>query len=176
MVRHLGNAILTLFLFGMAVGAAVAAEDRPRELDSALQTVKREMLTLGERMRALKGNHRPEPESVSIYLAAEPDLVFRPEKVALRLDGETISELTLHDAQRRALKLGGAAPLYRGRLFQGRHRLEALFFGKGEGNEPVEYRETWKLEQSPGKRIKVELRLDNARFRRSPVVDMRVID
>ncbi len=177
MVRNLGNAIPLLLGLGMAATVATStADERPRELDTALQQVKRDMLLLDGRIRQLTGEGRQGLESISVYLTAEPDLAFRPEKVTLKLDGKIVAEFPLYDNQRLALKKGGAAPIYRGMLLQGSHRLEALFRGKGEDGAPIEYREQWDLEQSPGSHGEVVLHLDNARFRRMPAVDMRVVD
>ena len=178
MVRNLGNAILGVMLLGVGVasGAAISAEDRPKELDAALQQVKRDMLSLNDKLQQLFAKDEQQLESISVYLSAEPDLLFRLEKVILSLDDDKVSELRFRDSHRRALKMGGVAKVYQGTLFQGSHRLEVEFLGKGEDGKLVEYRERWSLEQSPGRDGRVELHLDNARFRRTPAVDMRVVD
>ncbi len=179
MVCDLKNTVLFIvFLCSCAVGGVVyAATEAPRELDLVLQQVKREMLGLDEKIRQLSGSGSQSGlETVSVYVSIDEGVSFRLEKMILKLDGKTVSELSFYSTQRQALKQGGAAPVHNGTLMQGKHRLEAIFVGTGKDGKRAEYREQWSLDQEPGRHSMVELHLGNSTFRQAPAIDMRVVD
>jgi len=179
MVCDLRNvALFTGFLCLCAVSGVVhAGSEAPRELDTALQQVKRDMLELDEKIRQLTGEgSQPGLETVSVYVSVEPDTSFQLEKIKLKLDGKTVSEPAFYRTQRQALKRGGAASIHTGTLMQGKHRLEAIFIGTGKNGKRAEYREQWSLTQSPGRHSMVELHLGNATFSQAPAIDLRVVD
>ena len=179
MVCNLRNVALFLGLLCLWVvsDAVHAATEAPRELDTALQQVKRDMLGLDEKIRQLTGDgSQPGLETVSVYVSVDADISFQLEKVRLKLDGKTVSEPAFYRTQQQALKRGGAANIHTGILMQGRHRLEAIFIGTGNNGKRAEYREQWNLTQLPGRRSMVELHLRNATFSQAPAIDMRVVD
>ncbi len=167
--------LFCLWAGGGAIAHAVA--ETPQELDRALQQVKRDMLELDEKIRQLSGNgNQSGLETVSVYVSVDEDISFRLEKVRVKLNGKTVSELSFYHAQQQALRQGGAAPVHKGTLMQGKHRLEVTFIGIGKDGKRAEYQERWHLDQQPGRHSMVELHLGNSTFRQAPAIDMRVVD
>ena len=152
-----------------------AANSTQLELDTALQQVKREMIELDEKIHRIDRN-QPRLETVSVYISVDKDILFQLEKIRLKLDGKTVSETVFYNTQQQALKLGGAAPVYKGTLMQGKHRFEATFIGTGKNGKRVEHRKQWSLAQPPGQHSMVELHLGNSTFSQTPSIDMRVVD
>lgn len=121
----------------LAQGAALAAEPLQTfpASDHSVQSLKRNAIELHRDLDVFERELlNPATNQVAVFVSLDAAAGVRLEQIELKLDNAVVADHRYTDGERRALLGGGAQRLYVGNVGAGKHRLVAVFAGKGPGD------------------------------------------
>jgi len=143
------------------------------ELDSEIQTIKEEILSINKDILALKelALTAPDEQLVVLVSIAAPGSML-PTSISLQLDGQAITHHDYTASEGEALRGGGAQRLYVGRIGEGEHRLEVLLSGRKNGDKSLNLQNSITFTKEPGQKY-LELQLGLDKRERHPDLTIR---
>jgi hypothetical protein len=143
------------------------------ELDSEIQTIKEEILSINKDILALRelALTAPDEQLVVLVSIAAPESIL-PASISLQLDGQAITRHDYTDSEGDALREGGVHRLYAGRLDKGEHRLEIVMSGRKNRDSPFDLQDTIIFTKETGQKY-MELQLGLDKRKRQPGLTIR---
>ena len=118
-----------VYILGGAIPLAHAQQQHPQttmELLRGSLALQRDITTAQQSAR-----EAAEPDRIRLILDADGALPFMITHIQLTLDGDTIVDRALNEADNSALQRGAMIPLFDGSLARGKHRLTATVTATG---------------------------------------------
>lgn len=132
---------------GMAHAANEINTAEDPALDVALQTLKKEVLSLNRDLFILEEELMfPANTQVAVYLSLDIGEFFALDSVTLKVNNREVASHLYTERQLDALSRGGVQRLFLGNLRSGEHELMAVFTGRGPNGR--DYRRATSLEFS----------------------------
>jgi len=123
--------LLTLIL-GFFVASVNADEDTDKALESSIEALKKEVLSLNRDLFILEEDLLfPANTQFSIFLSMNAGQQFTLDSVQLRIDDKNVANHLYTKRELAALSRGGVQRLYIGNLPSGEHEIVAVFIGIG---------------------------------------------
>jgi hypothetical protein len=115
-----------------AVEAEVAPEADSGSLDSEIEALKKEVLSLNRDLFILEEDLLfPSNTQFSVFLSLDSGVFFTLDSVQLKIDDNNVANHLYTERELAALKRGGVQRLYIGNLNSGEHEVVAIFTGIG---------------------------------------------
>ena len=128
------KALLLVFMLEFFTGAAHASEHTEETLESSIESLKKEVLSLNRDLFILEEDLLfPANTQFSIFLSMNSGQLFTLDSVQLRIDDKNVANHLYTERELAALNRGGVQRLYIGNLPSGEHEIVAVFSGIGPG-------------------------------------------
>ena len=131
---HLTKLLLLMLILGIFSASVNANEDTDETLESGIESLKKEVLSLNRDLFILEEDLLfPANTQFSIFLSMNAGQLFTLDSVQLRIDDKNVANHLYTERELAALERGGVQRLYIGNLASGEHEIVAVFTGVGPG-------------------------------------------
>jgi hypothetical protein len=131
-ITNLLKLLLLTLILGFFVASVNADEDTDKALESSIEALKKEVLSLNRDLFILEEDLLfPANTQFSIFLSMNAGQLFALDSVQLRIDDKNVANHLYTERELAALKRGGVQRLYIGNLPSGEHEIVAVFTGVG---------------------------------------------
>jgi len=131
---YLSKLSLLILMLGFFVTGVNANEDTDDTLESSIESLKKEVLSLNRDLFILEEDLLfPANTQFSIFLSTNAGQLFTLDSVQLRIDDKNVANHLYTERELAALERGGVQRLYIGNLASGEHEIVAVFTGVGPG-------------------------------------------
>ncbi len=123
---------LLILILGFFATSVNANEDTDKTLESSMESLKKEVLSLNRDLFILEEDLLfPANTQFSIFLSMNAGQLFTLDSVQLRIDDKNVANHLYTERELAALERGGVQRLYIGNLASGEHEIVAVFTGVG---------------------------------------------
>ncbi len=131
-IMNLSKLSLLTIMLGIFAASANANEDTDQALESSIEALKKEVLSLNRNLFILEEDLLfPANTQFSIFLSMNAGQLFTLDSVQLRIDDKNVANHLYTERELAALERGGVQRLYIGNLPSGEHEIIAVFTGVG---------------------------------------------
>jgi len=131
-ITNLPKLLLLILILGFFVASVNADEDTDEALESSIEVLKKEVLSLNRDLFILEEDLLfPANTQFSIFLSMNAGQLFTLDSVQLRIDDKNVANHLYTERELAALSRGGVQRLYIGNLPSGEHEIVAVFIGIG---------------------------------------------
>jgi len=131
-IIDLSKLLLLTVILGFLAASVNAAEDSDKTLESSIEELKKEVLSLNRDLFILEEDLLfPANTQFSIFLSMNAGQLFTLDSVQLRIDDKNVANHLYTERELAALTRGGVQRLYIGNLPSGEHEIVAVFTGVG---------------------------------------------
>jgi len=131
-ITNLPKLLLLTLILGFFVASVNADEDTDEALESSIEVLKKEVLSLNRDLFILEEDLLfPANTQFSIFLSMNAGQLFTLDSVQLRIDDKNVANHLYTERELAALSRGGVQRLYIGNLPSGEHEIVAVFIGIG---------------------------------------------
>jgi len=129
---YLSKLSLLILILGFFAASVNASEDADETLESGIEALKKEVLSLNRDLFILEEDLLfPANTQFSIFLSMNAGQLFTLDSVQLRIDDKNVANHLYTERELAALERGGVQRLYIGNLASGEHEIVAVFTGVG---------------------------------------------
>jgi hypothetical protein len=173
-IMNLSKLLLLTFMLGFWVASANAAEGTDETLESSIEALKKEVLSLNRDLFILEEDLLfPANTQFSIFLSMNAGSLFTLDSVQLKIDDKNVANHLYTDRELAALKRGGVQRLYLGNLPSGEHEVVAIFTGIGPNGRDYRRGKTVIIEKTSEPQF-VEFAVEDDSSKEQPRFDARI--
>ncbi len=166
--------LLSLALFVSAQIPVSADETKDRSLESSIEDLKKEVLSLNRDLFILEEDLLfPANTQFSVFVSLDAGTLFTLDSIQLRIDDKNVTNHLYTEREVAALKRGGVQRIYIGNLPSGEHEVVAIFTGLGPNGREYRRGKTVILEKT-GEPQFVEITIKDDNNKEQPEFDARI--
>jgi len=173
-ITNLPKLLLLTLILGFFVASVNADEDTDKALESSIEALKKEVLSLNRDLFILEEDLLfPANTQFSIFLSMNAGQLFTLDSVQLRIDDKNVANHLYTERELAALSRGGVQRLYIGNLPSGEHEIVAVFIGIGPNGRDYRRGKTIVVEKTTEPQF-VEFTIVDDVSKEQPEFDARV--
>ncbi len=174
MKKHNLLLLLLLVLFAPALVPASAAETEDQSLETSIEDLKKEVLSLNRDLFILEEDLLfPANTQFSVFISVDAGILFTLDSIQLKIDDKNVANHLYTERELAALKRGGIQRIYIGNLASGEHEIVAIFTGLGPGGREYRRGKTVELEKT-GEPQFVEFTIKDDGTKEQPEFDAKI--
>ncbi len=174
MKKHNLLLLLLLALFAPALVPASAAETEDQSLETSIEDLKKEVLSLNRDLFILEEDLLfPANTQFSVFISVDAGILFTLDSIQLKIDDKNVANHLYTERELAALKRGGIQRIYIGNLASGEHEIVAIFTGLGPGGREYRRGKTVELEKT-GEPQFVEFTIKDDGTKEQPEFDAKI--
>ena len=173
-IIHLSKLLLLALMLGFFTTSVNAGEDPDETLQSSIESLKKEVLSLNRDLFILEEDLLfPANTQFSIFLSINAGQLFTLDSVQLRIDEKNVTNHLYTERELAALRRGGVQRLYIGNLASGEHEIIAVFTGVGPNGRDYRRGKTIVVDKTTEPQF-VEFTIDDDTSKEQPEFNARV--
>lgn len=173
-IVNLSKLLLLTTVLGFWLASANADEDTDKILESGIEALKKEVLSLNRDLFILEEDLLfPANAQFSIFLSMNSGQLFTLDSVQLRIDDKNVANHLYTDRELAALKRGGVQRLYLGNLPSGEHEVVAIFTGIGPNDRNYRRGKTLIIEKTSEPQF-IEFTIEDDTSKEQPMFNARI--
>jgi hypothetical protein len=173
-VIYLSKLLLLVLMLGFFATSVNASEDTDETLESSIDSLKKEVLSLNRDLFILEEDLLfPANTQFSIFLSINAGQLFTLDSVQLRIDEKNVTNHLYTERELAALRRGGVQRLYIGNLPSGEHEIIAVFTGVGPNGRDYRRGKTIVVDKTTEPQF-VEFTIDDDTSKEQPEFNARV--
>lgn len=166
--------LLSFFWSGLVQFSAYAAELEDKALETSIEDLKKEVLSLNRDLFILEEDLLfPANTQFSVFVSLNAGTLFSLDSVQLKIDDKSVANHLYTERELAALQRGGVQRIYIGNLPSGEHEIVAIFTGLGPKSREYRRGKTVVLEKTSEPQF-VEFTIKDDSSKEQPEFDARI--